>query len=260
MNGGFHMTDVAVVIVVLISGFLAFLRGFVRETLAILAWVGAAFIAMQVQPMTMGIAMDLIGIEVIAKYGAWVVIFLIALIFLSILSGALSNFVKDTNLNPLDRALGFVFGLARGMLLISILYFLGSQLMNRNALPPEWLSRARTYPLILRGADFVALFIPSDRSEQLARELEQKRRQGEALLEIQRNLQNLTAPPSAMPQPTPPSAISGPSVKPEALSPTPEKSPLPQDQKPVSSQAPQNTTGYDAQQRSAIDTLFKNKQ
>ncbi|WP_198148332.1 CvpA family protein, partial [Elstera litoralis] len=190
------MTDIAVVIVVLISGVLAFLRGFVREALGIAAWIGAAFIAMQVQPLTMGLAMDLIGMEVIAKYGSWVVIFLIALIILSIVSGAVANMIKDTSLNALDRSLGFVFGLARGALLIAVAYFLGAQLMNKNAPPPEWLAQAKTYPLILRGADIVSIVVPRDPAEQAVREADQLRRQGEALLEIQKNLQTLTAPPA----------------------------------------------------------------
>ncbi|GFZ77083.1 hypothetical protein GCM10011497_00870 [Elstera cyanobacteriorum] len=292
MDGGFHMTDIAVVIVVLISGVLAFLRGFVREALGIAAWIGAAFIAMQVQPMTMGIAMDLIGMEVIAKYGSWVVIFLVALIILSIVSGALSNMIKDTSLNALDRSLGFVFGLARGALLISVVYFLGAQLMNKNAPPPEWLAQAKTYPLIQRGADMVAVFVPRDQSEEAARALEEKRRQGEALLEIQRNLQTLTAPPSGAPAPaapTPapaqpaPQAAPAPAVPPAIVpqpaapagaapvkpAPAPAPPSAPQGQKPAQTQAPAPAagqapakagTGYDDQQRNAIDALFKNKQ
>lgn len=292
MDGGFHMTDIAVVIVVLISGVLAFLRGFVREALGIAAWIGAAFIAMQVQPMTMGIAMDLIGMEVIAKYGSWVVIFLIALIILSIVSGALSNMIKDTSLNALDRSLGFVFGLARGALLISVVYFLGAQLMNKNAPPPDWLAQAKTYPLIQRGADMVAVFVPRDQSEEAARALEEKRRQGEALLEIQRNLQTLTAPPSGAPAPaapTPapaqpaPQAAPAPAVPPAIVpqpaapagaapvkpAPAPAPPSAPQGQKPAQTQAPAPAagqapakagTGYDDQQRNAIDALFKNKQ
>ncbi len=292
MDGGFHMTDIAVVIVVLISGVLAFLRGFVREALGIAAWIGAAFIAMQVQPMTMGIAMDLIGMEVIAKYGSWVVIFLIALIILSIVSGALSNMIKDTSLNALDRSLGFVFGLARGALLISVVYFLGAQLMNKNAPPPDWLAQAKTYPLIQRGADMVAVFVPRDQSEEAARALEEKRRQGEALLEIQRNLQTLTAPPSGAPAPaapTPapaqpaPQAAPAPAIPPAIVpqpaapagaapvkpAPAPAPPAAPQGQKPAQTQAPAPAagqapakagTGYDDQQRNAIDALFKNKQ
>lgn len=296
MDGGFHMTDIAVVIVVLISGVLAFLRGFVREALGIAAWIGAAFIAMQVQPMTMGIAMDLIGMEVIAKYGSWVVIFLIALIILSIVSGALSNMIKDTSLNALDRSLGFVFGLARGALLISVVYFLGAQLMNKNAPPPDWLAQAKTYPLIQRGADMVAVFVPRDQSEEAARALEEKRRQGEALLEIQRNLQTLTAPPSGAPAPATPAPVPAqpapqaapapavpPAIVPQPAAPTPapagaapaKPAPAPAQQPPAQGQKPAQTqapapaagqapakagTGYDDQQRNAIDALFKNKQ
>ncbi len=284
MDGGFHMTDIAVVIVVLISGVLAFLRGFVREALGIAAWIGAAFIAMQVQPMTMGLAMDLIGMEVIAKYGSWVVIFLIALIILSIVSGAIANMIKDTSLNALDRSLGFVFGLARGGLLIAVAYFLGAQLMNKSAPPPDWLAQAKTYPLILRGADIVSVFVPRDASEQAAREIEDKRRQGEALLEIQKNLQNLTAPPAGpiVPQPAPtpapstpvqttpapavPPAIGAPPaaktgvvpVQPAAPAQPPAAAP---GAKPAPAGAPAKAGGgYDEQQRNSLDAFIKNKQ
>ncbi len=289
MDGGFHMTDIAVVIVVLISGVLAFLRGFVREALGIAAWIGAAFIAMQVQPLTMGLAMDLIGMEVIAKYGSWVVIFLIALIVLSIVSGAIANMIKDTSLNALDRSLGFVFGLARGGLLIAVAYFLSAQLMNKNAPPPEWLAKAKTYPLILRGADIVSVFVPRDASEQAAREIEEKRRQGEALLEIQKNLQTLTAPPAGpvAPQPTPPSAPAqtapAPAVPPAIGAPPAAKTgvvpaqPATPAQQPATAPAAAPATnsggkpapaaapakaggGYDEQQRNSLDAFIKNKQ
>lgn len=288
MDGGFHMTDIAVVIVVLISGVLAFLRGFVREALGIAAWIGAAFIAMQVQPLTMGLAMDLIGMEVIAKYGSWVVIFLIALIILSIVSGAIANMIKDTSLNALDRSLGFVFGLARGALLVAVAYFLGAQLMNKNAPPPEWLAQAKTYPLIVRGADIVSVFVPRDASEQAAREIEEKRRQGEALLEIQKNLQTLTAPPAgpATPQPAPVAPVQtgpAPTVPPALVAPSPAKPGTPAAQpvapaqppaaapqpKPAPAAAPNAATpgapakaggGYDDQQRNSLDAFIKNKQ
>jgi membrane protein required for colicin V production len=285
MDGGFHMTDIAVVIVVLISGVLAFLRGFVREALGIAAWIGAAFIAMQVQPLTMGLAMDLIGMEVIAKYGSWVVIFLIALIILSIVSGAIANMIKDTSLNALDRSLGFVFGLARGGLLIAVVYFLGAQLMNKNAPPPEWLAQAKTYPLIVRGADIVSVFVPRDASEQAAREIEEKRRQGEALLEIQKNLQTLTAPPAgpATPQPAPVAPVQAgpaPAVPPALVAPQPAKPGTPAvaptqppaaapQPKPAPAAAPNAASpgapakaggGYDDQQRNSLDAFIKNKQ
>ncbi|MFY7779158.1 MAG: CvpA family protein [Elstera sp.] len=279
------MTDIAVVIVVLISGVLAFLRGFVREALGIAAWIGAAFIAMQVQPLTMGLAMDLIGMEVIAKYGSWVVIFLIALIILSIVSGAVANMIKDTSLNALDRSLGFVFGLARGGLLIAVVYFLGAQLMNKNAPPPEWLAQAKTYPLIVRGADIVSVFVPRDACEQAAREIEEKRRQGEALLEIQKNLQTLTAPPAGpvTPQPAPVAPVQtgpSPAVPPALVAPQPAKPGTPAvapaqppaaapQPKPAPAAAPNAASpgapakaggGYDDQQRNSLDAFIKNKQ
>ena len=116
----FTFLDIAIGIVLLVSGLLAFVRGFVHEVLAVGAWVGAIFIAVFGFPYLRPYARDLIPHELAADVAAGAAIFVVALVVLSLLTRALSDRVKDSALNALDRSLGFVFGLLRGAVLVCL--------------------------------------------------------------------------------------------------------------------------------------------
>ncbi len=200
--GGFNIADIVVVIVVLISGAIAYLRGFVREALGIAAWVGAAFAAVLIFPFVQPTARDLIGIEMVADASAWLAIFLIALILLSLVSGAVANTIRETGLSAVDRSLGFVFGLVRGVAVLSIVYFLALQLMPQPE-PPQWLRTARTFPILAEGARLVGALVPlgSQTKAQLA--AEEARRKAEAAAKAQQALQELTSPTPKPAEPAP---------------------------------------------------------
>lgn len=196
MSGGLTMADIAVIIIILVSGILAFLRGFVREALGIAAWVGAAFAAVLLFPMAQPIARELIGMDIVADPVAWVSIFLIALVLLSILASSIAGQVKTSQLSAVDRSLGFLFGLFRGGVLVSLVFFLSALIgFIKASEPPIWLAQARTFPLIKQGADMISVFVPKDEQARGAAEAEQIRRQAEDLQERAKAIQTLTQPP-----------------------------------------------------------------
>ena len=116
----FTFLDIAIGVVLLISGLLAFVRGFVHEVLAVGAWIGAIVVAVFGFPYHRPYARDLIPHELVADAAAGAAIFVVALVVLSLLTRALSDRVKDSALNALDRSLGFVFGLLRGAVLVCL--------------------------------------------------------------------------------------------------------------------------------------------
>ena len=121
----FTAVDLVLAVIMLISGFLAMIRGLTRELLSIGAWVAAAAAA--------GIAFffykDEIKAfmpnqsEIIVVGGAAAVIFLVVLIVVSLLTIKIGDWVLDSNIGALDRTLGLLFGLARGMVLVGILFW-----------------------------------------------------------------------------------------------------------------------------------------
>jgi membrane protein required for colicin V production len=127
---GFTIIDGIVALFIVLSALLAYSRGLVREALAIAGWVVAGFVAFvfapQVEPLVKEV--PVVG-EFIADscelsmIGAFAAIFAVALIIASLITPLFSSLVQRSALGGIDQGLGFVFGVARGVLLIAIAYF-----------------------------------------------------------------------------------------------------------------------------------------
>jgi len=183
-----NVTDIAVIVVVLVSAFLAYARGFVHEVLSVAGWIGAGFITIYAFPFVQPYARDLIPIELAADLAAGVVVFIVSLAILSLLTRAISKRVQDSTLNALDRSLGFLFGVARGAVLVCLVY-IAIEWMMPAAEQPAWLRNARTMPLIEVGADWLRTLIPVE-----AGAADTIAEQTNTLLESQKVIEGLIAP------------------------------------------------------------------
>ena len=158
-----NITDIAVIVVLLVSAILAYVRGLVHEVLSVAGWVGGGLITIYTFPFAQPFARDLISIELAADLAAGVAVFIISLAILSILTSAISKRVQNSTLNALDRSLGFLFGLARGGILVCLLY-MAIKWMMPIVDQPTWLRSARTMPLIETGAQQLSTLIPEEAS------------------------------------------------------------------------------------------------
>ncbi len=127
---GFTLVDAGVAIIVLLSGVLAYSRGFVREAMAIAGWIGATIIAFifadQVEPLVRQVPIlgDFIGdsceLAIIAAFAA---VFAVALVVVSIFTPLFSSVIQRSALGGVDQGLGFFFGVLRGILLVAVAFF-----------------------------------------------------------------------------------------------------------------------------------------
>ncbi len=156
-----QIADVAIAGILLASGVFALIRGVVREVLSIVGWVAAVAATYYglgyIQPR----AHQAISSPWLADGVAMGVLFVGTLIAVTLISGAISRRVKKSQLGPLDRSLGFLYGLARGGALVSIAYVMviWGTLPDD---PPAWLREARASPLVAEGAAIVCLAIPAE--------------------------------------------------------------------------------------------------
>ena len=125
------IADAAILLIVAISGFLAYARGLTREALAIGGWVvaalGAFFFAPFVEPLIAEVPYlgDFLRSScTLSLLAAFAVAFAAILILLSIVTPLISSVILDSALGPFDRGLGFLFGVARGVILVAVLYLL----------------------------------------------------------------------------------------------------------------------------------------
>jgi len=126
----YTIIDLVAVAIILISGFLAYSRGLVRETLSIIGWGGAAIVAFIFAPQGKDLVFEipfvngLVGDSCeIALIISFALIFILALIVISLFTPLLAGMVSKSALGVIDRGLGFIFGLARGVLLIIVALF-----------------------------------------------------------------------------------------------------------------------------------------
>lgn len=127
---GFTIIDGVVAAIIVLSALLAYSRGIVRETMAIMGWIAAGILgfifAPQVEPLVKEI--PLVG-EIIADscelsmIGAFAIVFALALIVVSFFTPLFSTVVQRSVLGGLDQGLGFLFGVLRGVLLVAVAFF-----------------------------------------------------------------------------------------------------------------------------------------
>lgn len=127
---GFTIIDGVVALVIVLSALLAYSRGLVREALAIAGWIVAGLLAFmfapQVEPLVKEVPVvgDFIADSCeLSMIGAFAVVFAVALIAASLITPVFSSLVQRSALGGLDQGLGFLFGVARGVLLVAIAYF-----------------------------------------------------------------------------------------------------------------------------------------
>jgi len=152
--------DVAVVAVVVVSTILAVARGFVRETLSILAWAAAAVATLYFGPYFAKFLGARISTPLLGPIMAYAGIFLVVLIPLSFVSYRLSERVRNSPVGTLDRSLGVPFGVVRGLALIGIAYLAISLVIPVRA-QPDWLTQARLLPVMQRSSDVILSLVPT---------------------------------------------------------------------------------------------------
>ena len=152
--------DLAVAVVIILSGLFAMARGFVREVLSLAGWVGAALVTLWGFGYARPYARTFISHPLLADVVAGVGLFIVSLIVFSMIGGGIASLVRGTGLNALDRTLGFVFGLVRGALLVAVMW-LGVAWAFKDD-QPTWLKEARTRPAVERLSQFLRNLAPPE--------------------------------------------------------------------------------------------------
>ena len=144
--------DILVIAVMVISGLLAMVRGFASEVLSILSWVVAALAALLLYPLLLPLVQTLVDADWISLLIAALLIFVVVYVAMSALTYRWMERAHGGDIGFLDRSLGFVFGIARGLFVVSIAFLVFVWLVPDRRDQPTWITDARLMPLV----DFTA--------------------------------------------------------------------------------------------------------
>jgi membrane protein required for colicin V production len=161
-----NFVDIVVLAVIALSTLLALGRGFVKEVLSIFGWIGAAIGTLLIffyVPQIREFFGKQIAEPVLADIACAVAIFVVLLIVLGFFNHAIASRVRASSLGPLDKSLGLVFGLARGIVLVALAHMaMTDWFMPNKDQRPDIINQARTEPYVAMAADFIKSKIPQE--------------------------------------------------------------------------------------------------
>jgi membrane protein required for colicin V production len=166
----FQILDFILFGIMAVSGLLALARGFTREVLSLVAWglaAAAAFYASKQKPL-----LDLVAPYIdptkpqIAQVAVAAIAFILVLIIVSIISVRIADRVVDSRIGAFDRTLGFFYGLARGLVFVSIAYLFYGWLLPIDR-QEDWVRNAVALPAIRSTGNLILTVVPPDIAQTL---------------------------------------------------------------------------------------------
>ena len=158
--------DAVAIVIVIVSTLMALARGFMRElaTLgAFIAAISAAFFARKYVVDQLDAFLPADSPDWMPDAMVFVVVFLLVYVAVAWFGANLSRTIQGVDgIGLLDRVAGGLFGFARGGVVLIFFVYLLNLAMDRDQIP-EFVTQARTYPIIAAGANYLG-----DRAPELA--------------------------------------------------------------------------------------------
>jgi membrane protein required for colicin V production len=168
MLGPLTYLDLGLVAICIFSGLLAMYRGLTREVLSILSWALAAAATLYFVLKHRDIATQLApqffsGSTTLALIVLGTAIFVLVLIIVHFITIRFSDAILDSRVGMVDRLLGFLFGVARGFLLV-VIGFLFFEFIAEEKTHPVWVKEAQSLPYIKQTGhtlrEMLARYVP----------------------------------------------------------------------------------------------------
>ncbi len=117
--------DVIILVIIALSTVISFIRGFAREAVSLVSWIVAIWLALVYYKPLAAALPSFISHDELRSIIAFAILFVGILIIGALIGYMVAHFVEKTKLTMMNRLLGVVFGIARGVLLVALAILLG---------------------------------------------------------------------------------------------------------------------------------------
>jgi membrane protein required for colicin V production len=156
--------DYAVIAIVGLSILLSVIHGFVRELLSLASWIVAFVVAQLYAGEVAAMLPAVLTNASLRLLAGFLAVFLAVLVIMTLLAMAVSSLIRTAGLGFADRALGAVFGFARGVAIVMIAVLLsGLTTLPRQA---AWRNAIFTEPLVIM-ANWTKVWLPDDMAKHI---------------------------------------------------------------------------------------------
>ena len=159
------MTALDIFVFLLIGGGALFglLRGFVMETLSLMAWVLAVLAIRLFHAPVSAILNEYVGTTSGAAALAMVLVFGVTFVTGKMIASAVGARTRTSVLGPLDRVLGGGFGAIKGLIGVTLMFMaftlVHDTIYGGGSARPEWLKSSRTFPLLDASGRAISAFL-----------------------------------------------------------------------------------------------------
>ncbi len=156
--------DYALLIIIAVSALLSLWRGLVMEAISLLSWIAALWIALTYFQDLADLMTDLIARASVRDIAAFGILFVATVLIGGLVNYLVAQLVAKTGLTVTDRALGTLFGIARGVLIVAVLVLLAGL---TNVPQDLWWEEALLLGHFQDVALWLSSFLPSDIAENI---------------------------------------------------------------------------------------------
>ena len=166
--------DYFVLSIIVLSSLIALTRGFIQTIMSFIAWIGSIFVAVYLFPHLQPIVAESVSNEIVANSLTFIGTYIASLIVFIIIGFQLLMVAEAFRFGPIDRSLGLAFGIARGVVLVTVLFigitfFLSlfgmhddDMTASNQSNTPDWLAEAQTYNMLRISAGTALDMVPDD--------------------------------------------------------------------------------------------------
>ena len=151
--------DLVVLVIIVLSALISLVRGFVKESISLLTWIVAGVLAFRYFSPLAVMLEPFVSAPTIRNVVAFAILFVSTLVVGAIVNFIFTQLVSKTGLSGTDRALGVVFGAARGVLIVTMVVLLASLTPMPEA---EWWRDSASVGFFQQLAEWVRGVIPAD--------------------------------------------------------------------------------------------------
>jgi membrane protein required for colicin V production len=168
------LLDLILLVVMLISALLAMVRGFMREVLSIASWAAAAILTLYSYPKLKPVVLQYFSNDIVASAVTIGGVFLGTLLIVSIITIKISDTILDSRVGALDRTLGFLFGLGRGLVIVVVAFLFFAWLVPDRS-QPEWVKNAKSRVVLQGTGQWLMSMLPEDPESTILKRLKRNK-------------------------------------------------------------------------------------
>ena len=143
--------DIFILLVIGISCLIGVFRGLIKEALSLVFWIGAIIAAGLFSTAAGAWLSDFIASPMLQRVTAFVLIFVLIVFVGGLISNGISPLLSKAGLGAADRALGAMFGLVRGVAIVTVVVMLTA----RFSFTQQVYSESQAMPYVMTMADWL---------------------------------------------------------------------------------------------------------